>query len=75
MIGKFFARSISKFNYKISSLIIIAIISGLVAFFSGLLGLAVLLVSTLIGLLAPLSGVRRIHLMACLIVPVVLYFI
>ncbi len=74
-LGKFFARFISHFSYSFSSLIIIAIISSLVAYFSGLLGLAVLLVSTLIGLLAPLSGVRRIHLMACLIVPVVLYFI
>jgi len=74
-IGRFFAVRVSNLNYRKISIAIIAFISVLVAIFSGLLGLFVLLVSTLIGLLAPLSGVRRIHLMACLIIPVVLYFI
>lgn len=74
-IGKLFAQNISTINYKKVSLLIIAFITLLVGFFSGLLGLFILFVSACIGLIAPLTGVRRIHLMAVLVIPVVTYYI
>jgi putative membrane protein len=74
-IGKFVAENISKVNYKKISLSIITFLSILALWFSDLLGVYILLLATCIGMLAPLAGVRRIHLMACLVVPVVLYYI
>lgn len=74
-IGKFFAKNISKFDYKKISVGIIIFVSILIGWFSGLMGLFVMTIGVAIGLLAPLIGVRRIHAMACLVLPVVFYFI
>ena len=74
-LSKFVAKYVSKINYRKISLGVICFISILVLGFSGLIGLWVLLIATSIGILAPLVGVRRIHLMACLVVPVVVYYL
>jgi putative membrane protein len=74
-LGKYFANKIQKLNYRKLSVVIILFIVALAAIFSGWLGLLVLAVSTGIGLLAPKAGCKRIHAMACLIFPVVSYFI
>ena len=74
-IGRFAAKNISRFNYKKISMGVICFISILVFIFSGLIGLWILFISSCIGLIAPLVGVRRIHLMAVLVVPVVIYYI
>jgi len=74
-LGKFLANKISKINYRKTSIIIIAFIAILVFIISGFMGLLVLSVSTAIGLLAPLSGARRIHAMGVLVIPIILYFI
>ena len=74
-LGRFFAKNISKFNYKKISIMIIIFVSVLVGWFSGPLGLFVMTVGVAIGLLAPLIGIRRIHAMGCLVLPVVFYFI
>jgi len=74
-LGRFFANRISKINYRKLSLAIIAFICILVGLFSGPLGLFVLSISTAIGILAPKVGIKRIHAMGCLVIPVVLYFI
>jgi putative membrane protein len=42
---------------------------------SGWLSLIILITATALGVLAINSGVRRIQLMGCLIVPVIMYFI
>ncbi len=74
-LGKFFANKIQKINYRKFSLTIIIFITTLVVIFSGAIGLLVLAVSTGIGLLAPKVGCKRIHAMACIIFPVISYFI
>jgi putative membrane protein len=73
-IGRFAAKNITKINYKTISIGVICFISILVFLFSGIIGLWILFISSCIGLLAPLVGVRRIHLMAVLVIPVVLYY-
>jgi len=73
-LGRLAAKYISKINYRQISLGIILFICMLVFILSGLIGLWILFISSAIGMLAPLIGIKRIHLMACLIVPVVIYF-
>ncbi len=74
-IGRFVAKNITKINYHKISFGVIVFISLLVLAFSNGIGVLILIIATSIGLLAPLAGVRRIHLMSCLVVPVVLYYI
>jgi TctA family transporter len=43
--------------------------------FSGPAGLAVCGVAALLGSVPPLSGVRRVHLMGAILLPVIVYFL
>lgn len=74
-IGKIFANRISKINYRKVSRVIIILIIILVLIITGILGLFVLSVASAVGLLAPYLRVKRIHLMGCLIIPVIFYSI
>ena len=54
------------------------ILFGIFAFvfvFSGPFGLLLCVIATLLGILPPKLGVQRVHLMGCIILPVILYFI
>jgi len=74
-ITKIFSKFITKINYQAVCISIIALISILVACFSGLFGFFVLCVSTAIGLIPSLVGVKKSLAMGCLLLPVILYFI
>ncbi len=74
-IAKVFSRIMSKVNYNLVCSIIILMIIILGFYFSGWIGLFVLWVSTSLGMLAPLVGVKRSNAMGCLLLPVILYFI
>ena len=74
-IGKLFASKIWKIKYRKLSLVIIVFLLILTALFSGLIGLFVVTVATAIGLLAPLVGIKRIHAMGVLVLPVLFYFL
>ena len=74
-ISKFFANHISKINYKVLCFSIIILIAAISFIFGGFLGIFILFVSTAIGLIAPLTGVKRSNAMGCLLLPVILYFI
>ncbi len=74
-IGKVFSVFIGKVNYRMVVICVIVFIVLLVALFSGLLGMFVLVVSTAIGLLPALKKVTRTHGMACLTLPVILYYL
>ncbi len=73
-----FAKSLStlhhRINYNLLSKSILIMVTLLVFILTGPLGILVLLVSTFIGLIPPLSGARRVHLMGCLIVPILIYY-
>jgi len=75
ILGRYFANKIGKIKYRALSVGIIIFIIALVGVFSGWLGWLVLSVSTAIGLIAPKVGVKRIHAMGCLVIPVVAYFL
>lgn len=74
-ISKLFARLISRINYTAVVCGVIFLITSLVFYFSGILGILVLIVSTAIGIIPSLTGVARNHQMGCLILPVILFFV
>jgi len=74
-LSKVFAKYIVKVNYtKLLSGIII-FITLLTLYFDGFIGFTILLTATAIGLVTTTFGVGKNHLMGCLILPVILYFV
>jgi putative membrane protein len=73
--GKIFSRIISKVNYKILVISIIAFVTTLVLVLTSWTGLLVLITSTAIGLIPGIVKVQRTQSMACLIVPVIIYLL
>jgi len=74
-ISKKAAALISKINYRKLCIGVIAFVTGMVIFFSHFYGLLVLLVSTSIGMIAPLVNVKRSHAMGVLLLPIILFFV
>ncbi len=74
-LGNFFAKTISKINYKKLVLFIILFIFIMALFLSGFIGIFVLIVSTAIGIIPAIAKTSRTHAMGCLMLPVILYFL
>jgi putative membrane protein len=74
-ISKVFSRFIVKIKYSYIVFGIIGFIVLLTSYFDGFIGLGILITSTAIGLTASFLGVGKNHLMGCLILPVILYFV
>ncbi len=70
--GGLFARLAGAFPYRKVMVGVLCFLLGITFLLAGAMGLAIALFATLIGLLPPLVGVRRVHLMGSLIVPLVL---
>jgi putative membrane protein len=73
-LGKMVAKHIDKIKYRKLSLIVLIVLVVLVGTLSGTYGLLVASTATAIGLLAPLAGIKRIHAMGSLAIPVISYF-
>lgn len=74
-LAKNFAKWISKANYPLLCATIIFFICFLSLLVSGFASLLVLLVGTSLGILCSELGVRKINLMGCLLIPVILYYL
>jgi len=74
-ISKLFAKNIEKINYSKLSLVVLTVLTILVIYFSGLLGLLVFVVATLLGLTFIYRGVRRGFLMGSLLIPTILFYL
>ncbi|RLI97700.1 MAG: hypothetical protein DRO99_02625, partial [Candidatus Aenigmatarchaeota archaeon] len=61
-------------DYKKLTLSVIIMLFGLNLLLSGLPGILILAVSTSIGLIAPLSGVKRSNLMGVLMLPLIIFY-
>ncbi len=70
--GGLFARVANRVPYSKLVTTILLFLLVLILLFSGLGGLLVAAIATLVGLLPPIIGVRRVHLMGSLLVPLVL---
>ncbi|MFO8109686.1 MAG: tripartite tricarboxylate transporter permease [Thermoplasmata archaeon] len=73
-LGKFFSTVHHKIDYTKLSVAIIVMIVVLTMLTTGPLGMAVLIIATCIGMIPPLIGSRRVHLMGCLILPIFIYY-
>ncbi len=74
-IARGFASQMSKVNYRKLSFWVLGLIVLLCIIVSGWFSLLVLVTGTAIGILCSALGVRKMHLMGCLILPVILYFL
>lgn len=74
-ISKIFAKNISKISYSRLSLAAIVALLLAVFVFSNLAGMIVFLTSASLGVFAIKSGIKRIHLMGCLLVPTIIYYV
>ncbi|MBW3015261.1 tripartite tricarboxylate transporter permease [Candidatus Woesearchaeota archaeon] len=74
-ITKIFSRLITRINYQKLCISVIILVTALVLYFSGPLGLLVLVVSTALGIIPALLGVGRNMSMGCLLLPVILFFL
>jgi putative membrane protein len=75
VLSKNMLRMFRKINYRKLSIAVILLLLILSILFSGLKGLSITILSTLIGLTCVLSESRRSYLMGCLIVPTILFFL
>jgi putative membrane protein len=73
-ISKTFSKQITKLNYRKVCTSIIGVLILLTLILSGWIGLIILITSTSIGILPSSLNVGKNHLMACLIIPIILFF-
>jgi len=73
-LGKRIAVRIHTVSYERIVFWVLVFVVSLVGILTGLCGLLILGVSTILGLLPPVLGVRRSHLMGVLLLPVLAYF-
>jgi len=71
--GKIAAKNISRINYAVLMKFSLAFMVLLVIIFSGLYGLAIFIVATLIGMAGLKASVRRSNLMGVLLLPLIIY--
>ena len=74
-ISKKFGIFISKINYKKFSLIVLIFLILLITIISGFIGLIIFSTGSAIGIFCITSKIRRINLMACLILPTILIYL
>ena len=74
-ISKVFSKIIEKINYEKLCIFTLLFITVLVFLISSWFGILILAVSTALGILPQLKGTNRNHLMGCLLVPIILFFI
>ena len=75
VLSRVFSKVIVKVNYTYMIWSIMVFITLLTFYFDGFLGLVILFTSTAIGLMTSVWGVGKNHLMGCLVLPVILYFV
>lgn len=74
-LSKIIANKITLVPYKYISIFILIILSLLTLILSGPLGLFILMISTSLGIATIEIGINRTHLMGCLLIPTILYYL
>jgi len=75
LISKRILNLLRKIEYRKLNLLVIIFLTSIVFWFTGVVGVLTLFVSTTIGLACILSGTRRSYMMACIVVPTILNLI
>lgn len=74
-LSRLFTKAITQVNYPIVCFLTLIFLCTLVFFLEGILGIIVFIISTFVGLIPPLKEIPRSHLMGCLLIPTILYFL
>ena len=74
-IGKFSIKKLSKLNFKTINILLLIGIIIMILSLEGLFGLLTLTIGTLLGILTIYLKLKRIHLMAALIIPIIINLI
>jgi putative membrane protein len=69
------ARSISSLNYPRLCIIVLVFLLAMTYAFTGIFGLFVFFLSTIVGLIAPVAGIHRIHARGVLMLPLIVMYI
>ena len=75
ILGRALAGVYDRVPYRKLQLVVLALLVALLLIFSGAAGLVVAGVALCLGLIPPLAGVRRVHLMGAILLPVTLFFL
>lgn len=73
-LGRKMAQLYDRVPYRRLMTGIVSFLVALIFIFAGIAGLAVMGIAICLGLIPPLAGVRRVHLMGSILVPVIVYF-
>lgn len=73
--GKVFARIANKFPYKKMIMTVILLLIIMIFLLSGTIGLFIAGVAICMGLIPPMVGLSRVHLMGVLMLPIMLFFL
>ncbi len=73
--ARIFSSLITKINYQKLCIAIIVLIVGMAFWLSSYIGLLTLVIGSFIGMLPSLVGIGKNHLMGCLLLPVILFFL
>ena len=71
-VSKIFSSIMNRLNYSYLSMGIILFVASMVFYFSGFIGILILIVATSIGLIPNIVDVSRSNAMACLLIPIIL---
>jgi putative membrane protein len=71
-VGDRYLTTVGRMEYTTVSLVVLAVLATISWLFTGISGLGVFAVATLVGLIPPRFGTRRVHLMGVLIGPLML---
>jgi putative membrane protein len=69
------ARTISKLNYRMLCLGVLAFLVAMTCAFTGVFGLFIFFLSTVVGLIAPVAGIHKTHAMGVLMLPLIVRYI
>ena len=69
------AKVISRLNYSLLCLGVLAFLTAMTVAFTGLLGLFIFFLSTVVGLVAPVAGIRKTHAMGVLMLPLIVHYL
>lgn len=73
--GRFFLKRIDRIEYRKMSAFIIGFLILTCIALAGPIGIYVAAIAAMIGIIPPLLGINRVHLMGFLIIPVIIYFL
>lgn len=74
-LSKKFLKIIEKINYSKMSIFVLIILGVISIIFSGFFGFIILIISTLTGIYCISLGVRRTHMLGCLLIPTIILYL